>query len=74
MRISDDLFSNEALVGYISPVGDLMEEELSKMDGQWEKECGMINKGILKRERYAFGNCFTSFSDNVWPQSREPAS
>ena len=47
---------------------------LMVMDGQWEKECGMINKGILKRERYAFGNCFTSFSDNVWPQSREPAS
>ena len=87
VRISDDLFSNEALVGYISPVGDLMEEELSKimwmddieaervrksrnclmvMDGQWEKEWGMINKGILKRERYAFGNCFTSFSDNVF--------
>ena len=30
-RISDDLFSNEALGGYISPVGGLMEEELSKI-------------------------------------------
>ena len=31
VRISDDLFSNEALGGYISPVGGLMEEELSKI-------------------------------------------
>ena len=31
VRVSDNLFSNEALGGYISPVGDLMEEELSKI-------------------------------------------
>ena len=30
-RVSDDLFSNEALDGYISPVRGLMEEKLSKI-------------------------------------------